>query len=268
MLQTIEFSKYRLEGQNFILNNKIKFSSLNIFAGANGVGKTMAFKAAWFMQFTLQLYKINLLHPSIPISDERFLKDLNVIFRLTWTSSEQVSGAIEVRDDDLNPSSVYRIQVEKGEVQSFDIDVIDKERFKVGQVQQISYNTKDARTFSQYDRYIKLCKKFDFNIMCLDPQNEELKEMGEFYMIYDMLWFEKVRQEIKNYDNGEPENELRLKLWDDKFGNSDKSNNFPTSDQFVFKKETVFVDNLGSLKRFSDYDSGTQSLLMMTLFGI
>lgn len=268
MLETIEFSDYGV-GSKPTFNNKMKFSQMNLFAGANGVGKTLVFKAAWFMQFTLQLYKIKLLTLKQEYTEKEFMKDLEVIFDLTWTSSEQVSGAIEVRDNDTNPSYIYVVRVSEGKVTSFDIDVMDHARFKVGEIQQISYNTKDARTFSQYDRYLKLCKKFKFDIMDMDPQNEELKEMGEFYRIYDILWFERVRREIDDYRTLEPKNMARLELWDKQFGKSDKSNNFPSSDQFVFRKDTVFVDDkLNDLKRFSDYDSGTQSLLMMTLFGI
>ncbi len=262
----INFNDFGVEDTRF--NMPIKFSMINIVTGQNGAGKTILFKAAWFMQFTMQLYKIRMLTPGLGITDTIFQKDLEVIFDLTYTSAEQVSGTIEVKDDEENPSYIYIVRTLNGKIESFDIDILDRERFKVGEINQVAYNSKDARTFSQYDRYLKLCSRFDFNIMNLDPQNQELKDMGEIYRIYDILWFEKVRQELKHFRNQEPANVERLKIWDDKFGNSDESNNFPTSDQFVFRKDTLLVDNLGDLKRASDYDSGTQSLLMMCLFGI
>jgi len=264
MLDKIHFHEFGIEDFN-LGDMSLEFNKLNVFVGQNGAGKTMIFKAAWFMSFTLQLYKtMQLLN--IPNIDAEFRKEANIVFDMTWTSSEKVSGAIMIEDKNAEIFGYSAIIVD-GKVDSFNINVLDIDKFAVGEVQQVSYNTKDARTFTQYEQYLKLKKRFGIDSF---GSVGELEEFKDFYRLYDILWFEKVKANIDTHVAGtNPNMDRVLSMWDDIMCKDyyGKDVGLPLGADFVFMNSMIYINNdKTTMKPLSDYDAGTQSMIMMSMF--
>lgn len=242
---------------------EIPFSQLNLFAGKNGSGKTLIFKISWFLGFTLELYKTMLLM-QIPNIDEQFKKEAELVFDMTFTSKERISGAAQISDTN-NEIYEYSCVIGEGQIATFDINVMNIEAFKIGEIKSIRYNSKDARTFSQYSKYLKLKKKLGIELTSM----EEISEFKDFFQIYDMLWFESMRSLLDRHTAGEETSiSMVLQLWDTHLaGNEDATQKLPYAKDFVFKDSMIYVDNDDvKMKPVSDYDLGTQSMIMLTMF--
>ncbi len=243
----------------------IKFSKLNVVAGLNGSGKTVLFKSAWFMGFTLELYK-TMLMLKIPKIDELFHKEASVVFDMTFTSKENISGAMMIADKD-NSIFDYSCSIEEGNIATFNINVLDLEKFKVGDIANIQYNSKDARTFSQYEKYLNIKRRLGFDKL---TSLEDISEFKDLFQIYDMLWFEQVKGKIDLHEksNGQRGKISKvMEIWDSVFESSREGTDahLPQASDFVFKDSMIYIDNDDiQMKKLSDYDMGTQSMIMMT----
>ena len=246
------------------LNLDIEFNMLNVFAGKNGSGKTLVFKSAWFMSFTLELYKTMLLM-KIEGIDEVFKAEAELVFDMTFTSSERLSGACMISDKD---EAIYKYScvIDEGQIATFNIDVLDLDKFKAGEIRSVKYNSKEARTFSQYEKYLRFKDKLDIELTSMAA----ISEFKGFFMLYDMLWFEQLKSVIDQHIfTGGKEGPLEriFSLWDTHLGgNTDTTQPLPYAKDMVFKDSMIYIDNDDvKMKSLADYDLGTQSLFRLTM---
>lgn len=263
LLGRMAFHDFGVEGFSFGPNLEMKFNKLNLFAGHNGAGKSLMFKSAWFMSFSLNLYKAILIM-NLPNKDEALQVNMEALFDMTFDSPERVSGTIEVSDID-NEVYAFRVTMDGGKLINFSLDIKDASKFNAGEISQISYNTKEARTFTQFERYLKLQKKFGLDMM---QDLSQFKELSEYYRMYDIMWFEKLKMDYAQYNAKNPDYMSKFELWSKTFKREDYGKDFPNAEDFRFDGYDLYVDNdVVTMKRMSDYDLGTQSLVMLTLFG-
>lgn len=235
---------------------KIDFQSdLNVFIGTNGSGKSFIYKLIWFNGYMLQIYQILLLL-KIPDIDRVFAEQINKWFPLTFTDHVGLSGWVTLEgEDNFN----INIEVAEGKLKTFWVDIPEPEKFCVSKLRDVQYNSKAARTFESYETYLKLAKMFD------DGQDDDtfFEKMGEFYRLYDIVWFEKVRQKISQYNtDGIPEGNKEMI-------SGPIMDSGPEVDDFDFDfneeiPSVIYSD--GRRMKFTKLSSGLQSMIMMYAF--
>ncbi len=258
-----------IKAKDFVLGSgsgfSIEFSKLNVFAGMNGSGKTFIMKCAWVSSYLLQLYKVAL-EFAPQNTDETFAKDATNVLKYTFDNAEDLNGSIMIQDPD---EDIYRliISFKEGKIDYFNIDILNPAKFSIGNIQNVQFNSKEARTFEQYHKYHKLKEKFGITSL----SEESVAEICEFFKLYDVIWFENVRNKLKEYDTKRLEevnplfknNELVSSLGDlftksigdfDLIGINEKD------------KLPVFELSNGDVYEALDLSSGQQSMLMMMLF--
>jgi hypothetical protein len=168
----------------------------------NGAGKSFIMKFAWFSGYALQLYKtILLVNPTN--TDKIFKEELQNLFRYTFDQAEELTGSIMIYDKD---EEIYRfvLSFDEGALGYFNMDILDASKFNMNQISAVSYNSKEARTFNQTDRYHRM--KARFGITVLDKN--AMEELTEFFRIYDILWYEQVLAKVQSFDKGEFDSKL------------------------------------------------------------
>ena len=263
MLERIRYSNFGTK--DFDLGDMdIEFSKLNIFAGMNGVGKTFIFKTAWFASNALNIYKA-LSMMGAPKLDEIFEEEVNRLFRLTFHEHEKLSGTMQISDKE-SEIFTFTIAFNEGTLDHFQLDIRDMKRFEVGDIQKIKYNSREARTFEAYNRYFKTKKMLGIDA----PQsNDDFEKLGEWYRLYDMMWFEEMYQIIKRYEENPEALEAFYTLLT-QIGTKDlveEISPFREGHKLV-AKEGILYDRQpdGNLKDLATLSSGEQSILMMLLF--
>ena len=264
MLDRMRFREFG--GKDFILNNMdLEFNQLNVFVGENGVGKSFVFKSAWFASITLNFYKM-LAMLGTPNLDERFEQEVNLIFELTFHESEKLSGVLQIMDKTADIYA-FTLAMHDGKLDHFQLEIFDQHKFDIGSIESVKFNSKEARTFEQYEKYSNLKKAFGVEQF---TSNQDFKQMGEFYRLYDLMWFEEMAMTIRRF---EEEPQLLEKIFDKLRPILNTKNVkgdlvvFRDGNKVIAKDEMLYVQKEDSeLSIFSSLSSGEQSLMMMFIF--
>ncbi len=244
---------------------RLEFSQINIIAGANGSGKTFVMKFAWFAGYILQIYKIALQMTPNKV-DEVFATNVQKIFGYTFDYSEELTGSVMITD---TKEEIYRLVIsfKEGKLDYFNIDMINPDKFSIGEIQNIRYNTKDARTFNQYNTYMKLKKRLGITALT----EEAVDDICGFFKLYDVMWFENINQRVKEYArdgiNGVFDTDEAKAL----FGSVFARDGSDTSELSLVNIEEdddlpLFIMSDGSQRKAMSLSSGQQSMLMILMF--
>ncbi len=266
MVMDIESTK-----NDFKMNTTVEFTSLNVLTGMNGSGKTLIMKFAWFAGYVLQAYKLMLvIDPEN--SDKLFAEMLQKVFRWTFDEPQDMIGTISIQDVNREKFDLT-VAFKDGDMDYFDIDVIDPKEFSVGSIASVQFNSKEARTFTQYAKYLKIKKKFGIT----ELTEENLDEICDIFKLYDVLWFENLQRTVDDLTT----NGLNP-IFTSVTGRSALNSIFAGADSAIeidsdkttlveVKQEEgvpIFIMANGDEKRSTSLSSGQQSMLMMTIFGI
>jgi predicted ATPase len=263
IIERIAFHNFGDRDFNFD-NLTINFNQLNLFAGANGVGKSFLFKAAWYMAFTLQLRQAHSLVQN-PNADKDFKEEADFVFDMTFFDSQNLSGAIQISDE-KSEIYIYTISFQEGKIEYFNLDIKDLEAFKLGEITQVKYASKETRTFEGYERYLNTKNNFGVNSF---KGLDDFKKFNGIYKIYDILWYENILTTLKHFEDNPQSFEKIKEMWamiiDGQGGSNDAS--LPTADSFVAKDGHLYIKREDdTLKNISKESSGTQAFTMLTLF--
>jgi len=241
----------------------IKFKDLNIFCGANGCGKTFMFKLTWFNAYMMQIYKVLLMMRAEDL-DKEFARQINMWFPLTFVDYTKLTGWVslskkaEGSEDPENDYSIH-LDIDQGQLKSFYVNVGRKDKFAQTELKGVQFNSKDARTFNNYQSYINISKK----ISSREKGDIFFQEMGEFFRLYDIVWFENVRVKIEHFrKNGVP-----AELKDNVAIYFENESNLKSIIDFNFDNDIPIVKTgSGQEIPFNRLSSGLQSILMMMMF--
>jgi recombinational DNA repair ATPase RecF len=252
-----------LEAPNFKMALSMEFSSLNLFTGANGSGKSFIIKFAWYTSYMLQLYKVQLnINPKT--SEDFFAEHASKLFGYVFDNSEEISGWIQIRDKERRKLA-FALELKNGELNSFDVDIIDPKEFLLSNIQSVKYASKETRTFEAYDRYKKIKKKFGLKSIATE---EALDEICEFYKIYDVLWFESLPAKLIDFQAALKKDNIRTNFLD-LINNSNADNNLEGVTTLGLENdEPVFIFEDGSTEAIKKFSSGVQSMTMLLLGGM
>ncbi len=269
MIDLLRLSVYSDKSDFKFEDFELELNKLNVMVGANGAGKTFLMKFAWFTSYALQMYKAALLFGGDKAEDE-FAKNFNKLFKWTFDRSEEISGIAEVVDKKRTVS--FQVHFKAGELDFFNMDVGDKDKFKATDITNVQYNSKTARLFESLHQYLRLKKKFKIESLA---QDGAMDEICEFYKIYDVIWFENVIRKMKRLSE-EGINEVfpgidiashlayifAGALADDSVEDRFQLNAIKIDEEGM----PIFVMQDGNEMPVLRLSSGQQSMLMMTLF--
>jgi predicted ATP-binding protein involved in virulence len=263
MLEKIRYSNFGTK--DFDLGDmELEFNRLNIFTGKNGSGKTLVFKTVWFVSNALNIYKAMSM-AGVPKLDEIFEEEVNRLFRLTFHEHEKLDGAMQISDK-KDEIFVFTLAFNGGTLEHFQLDIRDMKRFEVGSIQSVKYNSKEARTFEAYNRYIKTKKMLGIDTL---QSNDDFEKLGEWYRVYDMMWFEEMYQTILHYEENPEAIEAYYTLLS-QLGSKElveEVSPFREGHKLVAKEGVLYDRNPdGNLKDLATLSSGEQAILMMLLF--
>lgn len=257
MVKTIDFANFKVTGITFD-DMPISFGELNLFAGNNNAGKSIVLKAAWMMSNALLTYG-HMAPMNLPNLDQLFKEQLGVLFNGTFSDTQDMSGTIEVTGEYYEFNMTM---LPGGVVDSFNINISDPEKMKPENLTVAMYNSKDARTFSQFDRYLKLKDKFQIETY----DDDTMIEMLDFYRLYDLMWFERLIKRIEEHTSGKnslmPGFNRGCKI----LATGSDTRSQPTVDSLIFDNNRAFVITNDSKVRLSTYSEGSQSVFMMSMF--
>ena len=264
MLTTISFDLKIGNTTNFY-EFEMNVNKLNILTGMNNSGKSLIMKIAWYSAFVLQHLYIFLTTHSMEKAKELLKKQAQFYFPLTFTQPEDFNGFFEIKAEG---DYAFRMQFERGELIWLEIDVLRPGAFSMNEIQSIQFASKNSRSFISYKQYLKLSKTFNFALPAIKTESatdlEPIKQLADFFPLYDIVWFENVKKILKTYSEDFSQiNPLILERY--------------TEDLFTENGEIVslYLDEegnpgfefaTGEYRLLESLGSGTQSMLMMTLF--
>ena len=231
---------------------------LTLMVGANGVGKTLILKTVWFVTYSLEIYNLFALM-GIP-ADQAFQEEVPKIFKATYDADDKFGCDLIIKGE-RGSSYKFRLVIKDSKLADLSFDIDDPEKFAAYQVGMPKFNSKQARTFNSYEQYLQLLKMH--NVDSFKSHDEALK-VKNFFKLYDILWFEGIRQKIRDID-GIPENDIvrrGLELVEDGAIDMEGFTHFEAEDEVPY----VVFEN-GKKKKLSSLGAGTQAMLMMAVFG-
>jgi hypothetical protein len=263
MLERIVYHNFG--SKDFQFNNlDLEFNQINIFTGTNGSGKSFIFKSAWFASTVLNIYKTMML-VQMPDLDDIFEREVNLIFDLTFHRHEELDGVMQITDKEAE-IFVFTLAFNEGKLDHFQLEVLDIEKFKVGDIQSVKYNSKEARTFEMYDKYLKTKELLGVTTM---HSNADFKKLGEWYRLYDMMWFEQMKSTIDSFEKHPEKLDIFYALLEQSGASSLAKEIDPFKEGHrIVAKDGYLYDRTpnGDLRTFSLLSSGEQAILMMILF--
>jgi len=252
-VQTIK-GTLEIEGRKIQFPEITDIRNLNIFVGANGVGKTVIMKMIWFSNFALATYKILLMTDRQP--DKTFRKAVKEIFKYTfWTSSNDFHCEVYLGGHEGTPYN-FALKIKDGELIDLRFDYENEKDFINAGISIPLFNSKEARTFVNYEQFLTLMKR---NNLKRITDFTDMPIFEGFFALYDVLWFENIRLRVQDIEAFNQKVEKHKDFFDMLFEGS-KIERFEAHDDALY----AVID--GKSVKLSKLSSGQQSMLMMTMF--
>ncbi len=252
---------------DFKMDMTVEFNKLNVLVGMNGSGKTLIMKFAWFAGYMLQAYKV-MLKVEPERTDEMFMEMLQKVFTWTFDEPQDMLGTIEVSDKNREKFA-FKVSFKNGLMDHFNMEVIDPKEFSLGNVAMVQFNSKEARTFEQYGKYLKLKKRFGFDHL----SEEALDDICDIYKLYDVLWFEQLIVSVASMAKNGPNDILKSatgrSVIHSIFEGAGEGEASPSTELVAIKDVDslpTFVMADASEKKALSLSSGQQAMLMMIMF--
>ena len=244
-----------------------------VLVGPNGVGKTMYLVCTWFIHHAMQLYQTSLIiEPSK--ADANFAFGVNQSIEMTFDNYADMSGLMVYNGHTNGTDFEFILQIENGKLVNYVINYDDQDKFARGTLQPAIYNSKTARSFSEYDRYQNMLEVLD--VKSLTDFND-LKKLGKMYKLFDIMWFERITRKLKQWDKTEiPEYAKEfVSNFNDHYSAAGNTRDHPNPDARDFGHNANFVieDNQPRIVsdtqniNFSQLGDGHQAVLMIHIFG-
>ena len=247
----------------------ISFNSLSIIVGVNSSGKSAIMKVTWFISYVLQMYKLSFMIGG-PNWENKFKEEVNKAFRYTFHTPEEIDGYIEALDENREIFS-FLLSFRDGTLDHFNLDIINHEKFQMGEITAVRYGSRNTRTFQSYKQYVKLKEMLQISTL-LDSSN--LEKICEAYPLYDVLWFEGIDRLVEKYmKEGLPETAISQATQDLVFtsiGRSDDVDSFTgfmKTDDPKDAGEIYMTFSSGRQDKLSTMSDGAQSIIMLSFFG-
>jgi len=245
---------------------QIEFNKLSVIVGMNSAGKSLIMKFAWFVGYTLQMYKLSYLL-GLPDWEKKFVDEVNDVFKYSFSDPEFIDGFVEITDKNREIYS-YLIEVKSGELKRFNLDIINKDKFDIGKITSVRYASRNTRTFLAYKNYINLKELLNISNL-LDKSN--LEKLCKVHPLYDVLWFEGIKNILDDYIKNGVADDIQAGISDLFFmsvGRSDDAEKFIGFDHGNEPGEIVMLFDNGRREKLSKMSDGTQSMVMMFFFGV
>jgi len=238
------------------LTAKMEMRALNLISGENNVGKSLTNKLLWASTFFMNLkiiQKFNSL-PDEEMSDEEILE---TILNNTFDDQTFEGNITYSSRDEIVKVAFYKLEyrLENGKVYDLVIDFPNKAK----PMGPIIYLSKEARDFSNIEKYLKIKKLL--NLQEIESWNS-ITALSDYFKIYDILAIESLLQKFndaKNLIN---------------FINQMPGGNELLDDELVDikmdheKSELYYIDKNKNQKRLSTLGAGTQSIILMLLSAV
>ena len=241
--------------------------NINVLIGQNGVGKTMYLVCTWFIHHVMQVYQTSLIIDP-KTADKNFAFGVDTSISMTFDNHENMSG-IMVYEGQMNATDFkFQLHIENGKLFHYDITYTDLQKFVDGRMQPAIYNSKTARSFSEYERYLS-------TLDILDVQNlkdiKHLKKLGKLYKLFDIMWFERITKLLKQWNKeGIPEYAQDfIQNFNNYYPGLDESGapDFGHNANFHIINSLPYIVSDTQNRRFSQLGDGHQSVLMIHVFG-
>ncbi len=234
---------------------------INVLIGQNGVGKTMLLTCTWFAGFLLQTYQVSLaVSPSS--SDTLFGKTAEDVLAMTFNNPEELSGMFVFKGHQQTPFE-FILAFEKGKLVNFNIELETPEAFASIKLQPVMFNSKEARMFTSYERYLEILKMADIGT----PRTiDDFKKVSRVHKLYDIMWFEHVRIKFKIWEREGYSEKARSIITDFHTNWPSEHDAFGSNPVLYVKEGVPWIKSDSINKKLSAFGSGHQAVLMTTLF--
>jgi predicted ATP-binding protein involved in virulence len=243
----------------------ITLSQLSIFVGANGSGKTFFFKYLWYVSYALQMYK-TVLHLNMEGTEDLFKENAEKLFGYVFEEGEKISGVVTLTDKEKEIYR-FRLKIENGKLVAFDLTVHNPEKFKIGEIQPVRYASKNTRGFEEVERYT-MTKKL-MNMESGIANEKDLDKICQLYKIYDVFFLEDILSKMARW-TANPES------FKEEWGAINiiqHLDDLIVSDDLSDLKALILEEDIpyllmgdGKTIRLSNLSSGSQALIMLTVF--
>lgn len=234
-------------------------NGMMVMIGQNGSGKTMFLTCTWFTTFLLSTYQTLLL---LGPDDILFGKMVNDSLAMTFDGSESLSGMFIFRGQ-KGGGFEFILQFERGKLINFNIDMKDITKFKEMSIINVKFNSKDARQFSEYERYLTILEMSGIG----HPTTiDDFKKISKLHKLFDILWFENIRLSFNRWEKAGYSEHAKDVI-------KDFHSNWPSdNDAFGNNPYLKTKDNIPYIisdtvdQKISTFGAGHQAVLMTTLF--
>ena len=239
----------------FPIEAKMKAKALTIVSGTNNVGKSLTNKLIWLSTTFINM-KITQACEQVT-ENKSDIEMLQFLLDNTFDAPDFNGEVLFTTREQLLNVAFFSIgySLVDGKIMDLKIDFPDDAK----PMGAIIYLSKDARDFSNIEKYLKLKKLLQ--ISDLDSW-ENLEKLGDMYKIYDIISIENLLNKI---DNINPVLKmLKQSNTEDLLGGMD----LVSIEYDKNKSELYYVSSNNTKKRLSTVGLGTQSILTMLINAI
>jgi len=235
---------------------KMEMKALNVICGENNVGKSLTNKLLWASTFFMNL-KITQSFNSLPkeqMSDEEILE---LILNNTF-DDQSFEGTINYSSrDEIVKVAFYKLEyrLENGKVCDLVIDFPNKAK----PMGPIIYLSKEARDFSNIEKYLKIKKLLNIHEI---ESWDSITALSDFFKIYDILAIESL---LQKFDNA---SEFITLINQMPGGNELLDDDLVDIKLDHENSELYYIDKNKNQKRLSTLGAGTQSIILMLLSAV
>ena len=234
---------------------KVEMRKLTIVTGMNDTGKSLYNKLMWATTFFFNLkiveYVTGLKEEKTDIEIFQYVLD-NTFVDQDFNGSIQFSA----RDEVLKVAFyTVRYSLENGKITDLYIDFPEK----TSPMGSIIYLSKEARDFSNIEKYLKIKKMI--GVDTIDSWGS-LEKLGEFNKLYDIIAIESLLEKLK--DINPVLKMIKSMGGDELLGDVDLAGIEYNKDA----SEMFYVTSKEEKRRLSTLGAGTQSVILMLLSSV
>ena len=191
MVENLRFNQFEIAGIQ-MPEVEIESRSLSVLVGVNGSGKSVVLKIRWLLGTTLASY-VAILASGLDNPDAQMYHLIDELIEGTFSDIETIHGGISIENDICD----FNISLASGKVQYFEVNIKNRAAFVKEASRGASFCSKNTRTFDQYQKYLKLKNKLGVD------SPEKIKDMYDFYKLYDIQRFEQLANTLASHARGD-----------------------------------------------------------------